>query len=151
MLPKGAEGIVRIDSLGHQAPHKCTRHKLIYVFTSCATSQLAFLTSLAASTQAVSTVRNAQAGRVKPQHAPSTLWAALRVLSCTPASLQHRRCHRFPSRLCHWSLPHSASPRPPPPAGGSATICRNWFITPNFPGEHGVPIWCPALGALSHR
>lgn len=45
------------------------------------------------------------------------------------------------------SLPHSANPHPPPLAGGSATICRNWFISPNFPRERGVPIWCPRAWA----
>lgn len=74
-------------------------------------------------------------------------------LSCCPSPLS---LSNTPSVTPQMSLPSShfsamtvchtaTAPHPLHIAGGSATICYNWCISPNFPREHGVPIWHPCI------
>lgn len=95
----------------------------------------------------MSAVRNAQPGRVEHHHPPPTLSAAVHLLPSCPTApstpLVSQLCsHASAIRACR-----TLQTPTPPLAGGSAAICCNWFISPNFPGEHGVPIWCPLAWA----
>lgn len=73
---------------------------------------------------------------------------AASLLSFSPAPSSAPRMSRLSTHASAITVCHApATPHPPPLAGGSATICRDWFISPNFPREHGVPIWCPCVWA----